>query len=297
MTIQFTPGVRYRMPVVFGPAPGPRQKPSGTPWDAEETGTMNAQWMTVSYLTDRSKLERILPPGFALRGAPEVHVSLGFFDNLYWLAGRGYGIVMVEIPTIYTGKTETIEGSFCPVLWEGRPDAIMTGREELGFPKLFADIPNLHVDHDNGSAGGEASWFDFKFFELELFGLKPVQGDKRLPGPGGASLFYKYMPRSGSFGTGGCDIAYVTTSQPLPQAAGDTSPIKFTDANFRRWKGEAGQVKWNRATFEQLPTTFHVVNGIADLDIVEYLGAEMVEFSAPGIAVSANVIRPVEPSV
>jgi hypothetical protein len=55
-------------------------------------------------------------------------------------------------------------------------------------------------------------------------------------------------------------------------------------------------VKWNHATFEQLPTTFHVVNGMANLDILEYVGAEMVEFSAPGIAVSANTMRAVIPA-
>ncbi|WP_321889123.1 acetoacetate decarboxylase family protein [Paraburkholderia bannensis] len=297
MTIELKPGVRYRMPIVFGPAPGPRQKPDGTIWTPEETGMMRAQWMTVSYRTERKSLERILPPGFALRGEPEVHVSLAFFNDLYWLAGRGYGILNVEVPVVYSGKTETIEGAFCPVLWEGVPDAIMTGREELGFPKLFADIPALKIDHDNGTAGGEASWFDYRFFEIDLHGLTEISGDKKLPGPGGATLFYKYMPRTGSSGSGGCDVAYATTSQPLPGASGDTSPIKFSDANFRKWKGKGGSVKWHRASFEQLPTTFHIVNGLADLEIVEYLGAEMIEFSAPGVAVMANVIRPVEPAI
>lgn len=294
MTIELKPGVRYRMPAVFGPAPGPRQKADGTLWRPEETGTMNAQWMTVSYRTERSSLERILPPNFALRGEPQVHISLAYFHNLWWLAGRGYGILNVEIPAIYTGRSETIEGSFCPVLFEGVADAIMTGREELGFPKLFADIPLPDIDHAAGTAGGEASWFGFRFFEIELNGLAETSSDKRLPGPGGASLFYKYMPRTGPLGSGGCDIAYATTSQPLPGATGDTSPIKFTDANFRKWKGTGGSVKWNRATFEQLPTTFHVINGLAELEILEYLGAEMIEFSGPGIGVSANVIRPVE---
>ncbi|MCP1120383.1 acetoacetate decarboxylase family protein [Robbsia andropogonis] len=296
MTIEFKPGVRYRMPAVFGPAPGPRQKADGTPWTLEESGTMNARWMTVSYRTNRAQLERILPPGFALRGEPEVHVSLAQFSDLYWLAGRGYGILMVEVPAVYTGKDETIDGSFCPVLWEGRPDAIMTGREELGFPKLFADMPYLRVDLKTGLAGGDASWFDFKFFEMQIEGLTEAGGEKKLPGPGGAALFYKYMPRTGSYGSGGCDVAYTTTSQPLPQAAGDVSPIKFNDANFKRWKGESGVVKWNRATFAQLPTTFHIVNGVADLEILDYLSVEMVEFSGPGIAVSANVLRAVEPA-
>lgn len=296
MPVEFKPGVRYRMPVVFGPAPGPRQKPDGTPWKPEETGTMNAQWMTVRYRTGRAKLENILPPGFTLRGEPIVAVSLSYFRNLYWLAGRGYGIVNVDVPVLYTGKHETISGSFVPAMWEGIPDAILTGREELGFPKLFADIPELRIDKHKGTAGGEAAWFGHKFFELELNGLTESADDRKLPGSGGANMWFKYQPRTSIGGKEGKDVAYVTTSQPLPGVAGDESPIKFSDGNFKKWIGKGGSVKWNRATFEQLPTTFHVVNGLADLDILESVSAEMIEFSTPGIAVSANTIRAVEPA-
>ncbi len=295
MTIELEPGVRYRMPVVFGPAPGPRQKADGTRWQPQETGTMNCQWMTVSYLTRKASLESLLPPGFALRGEPVVSVSLSFFNNLYWLAGRGYGIVYVDFPVLYTGKTETISGAFCPVLWEGIPDAILTGREELGFPKLFADIPPLQRDEKQGSASGEASWFGHKFFAIELRGLREVAGDKKLPGTDGPALHYKYMPRTSIGGAEGRDIAYVTTSLPLPGSGGDASPIKFGDASFKKWRGTAGSVAWHRATFQQLPTTHHVVNGLADLPIIDYVRVEMVEFSAPGIAVSANTFRAVEP--
>ena len=55
-------------------------------------------------------------------------------------------------------------------------------------------------------------------------------------------------------------------------------------------------MSWHRATFQQLPTTFHVVNGLADIEIVEYVGSEIIEFSAPGIAVCANTMRAVEPA-
>ncbi|WP_428312859.1 acetoacetate decarboxylase family protein [Hydrocarboniphaga sp.] len=294
MSFEFKPGVRYRMPAVFGPAPGPRQKPDGTPWLPAETGTMNCQWTTVYYRTDRAKMEKLLPPGFEIRGEPIVAVSLSHFKNLYWLAGRGYGILFVDFPVVYTGKSETISGHFCPVLWEGRPDAIMTGREELGFPKLFADMPDLKVDEATGAVSAEASWFDFKFFDISLNGLSEVQGDKTLPGNGGPAMFYKYMPRTGV--GAGADVAYVTSSQPLPGMPLDAAPIKFGDANFRKWKAESGSVNWHRAKFEQLPTTFHVVNGMADLNIIEYVGAEMIEFSAPGIAVSATTMRPVDPA-
>lgn len=297
MSFTFKPNVRYRMPVVFGPAPGPRQKHDGTPWQAEESGTANVQWATIAYRTHQAKLEALLPPGFRLNGQPLVYATLAFFRNLYWLAGRGYGLVNVEVPVIYTGKTETIEGGLCLSIWEGRPDAIMTGREELGFPKLFADIPDVRLNPDSGSISGEASWFDFKFFEMEMHGIEETAVDsRRLLGAPGGPIFYKYMPRTGPFGSGGADAAYVTASHPLPGTSTETSTIKFGDTTFRKWKATGGSVKWHRATFEQLPTTCHVVNGIADLDILEYVSAEMIEFSGPGNTVATNGHRVIEPA-
>lgn len=297
MSLTFKPNVRYRMPVVFGPAPGPRQKPDGTPWTVEESGTANVQWATIAYRTHRAKLERLMPPGFRVGAEPLVHVTLGFFRNLYWLAGRGYGIVNVEVPVVYSGKSETIEGGFCLALWEGRPDAIITGREELGFPKLFADIPDVRLEPGSGRIAGHASWLDFRFFELEMHGFEEVEPAQRvLPGAPGAPIFYKYMPRTGPFGSGGCDVAYATTSAPLPGADGGATTIQFADAKYRKWKAAGGAVRWHRATFDELPTTCHVVNGIADLDMLEVVNAEMVEFSAPGIAVATNRHRIVEPA-
>jgi len=295
MTVMFKPNVRYRMPVVFGPAPGPRQKLDGTPWTAEESGTANVQWATLAYRTQRAKLEALMPPGFRLNGEPLVYVTLGFFRNLYWLAGRGYGLVNVEVPVIYTGKTETIEGGFCLALWEGRPDAITTGREELGFPKLFADIPDVRLDPASGRIAGQASWMDFRFFELEMHGFEEVQPTERvLLGARGSPIFYKYMPRTGPFGSGGCDAAYATTSAAPPGASGAATTIQFGDADYRKWKAAGGSVRWHRASFEQLPTTCHVVNGIADLDVLEVVSTEMIEFSAPGAAVATNRHRAVE---
>lgn len=294
MTFEFKPNVRYRMPVMFGPAPGPRQKIDGTPWTAEESGTCNIQWATVAYRSDPAKLEALLPPGFALND-PHVHVTLGFFRDLYWLAGRGYGVVSVEIPVTCTGKDQTIEGGLCLVLWEGRPDAITTGREELGFPKLYADIPDVRLQPDTGAIGGSASWFEHKFFEMEIHGLQERQvEDRRLLGPKGGSIFYKYMPRTGPFGSGGSDAAYATCAHPRPGDGSSSQPIALGDAKYRSWNGKGGTVKWHRATFEQLPTTCHVVNGLADLPILEYVSAEMIEFSVPGVAVSTNRLRILE---
>lgn len=296
MTFHPEPGVRYRMPIVFGPAPGPRQKADGTPWTAEEAGTMNAEWMAVRYMTDRAALEAILPPGFSLRGEPEVSVSCAWFRNLYWLAGRGYGILSLDIPVTYQGRTETLDGSFCPVIWEGAPDAIMTGRDELGFPKMFADIPEIERNEKAGTASCSASWMGFRFFDIELSNLQPAEAIAGIPGVrGGAQMYYKYVPRTSIGGRDGADVAYVTTPAPLPDSAGAAGPPPaYEGLEFRRWTAD-GKLAWHRATFEQLPTSFHIVNGVADLPIRAISGAEMVAFSGPGIAIGLNTMRAVEP--
>lgn len=294
MTMEFKPNVRYRMPVMFGPAPGPRQKADGLPWTTDESGVANIQWATIAYRTDRAALEALMPPGFELIESI-VYVTYGFFRNLYWLAGRGYGIVNVEVPVRCTGKGQAIEGGLCLVLWEGRPDAITTGREELGFPKLFADIPDVRMQPQTGNLEGRASWFDFTFFEIEMHGLEEVTvEDKRLLGPKGGPIFYKYMPRTGPFGAGGCDVSYVTCAHPSPGEESSSQTIKFGDAQYRKWRACGGSVKWNSATFEQLPTTFHIVNGLAGLPVGEYVFAEMIEFSVPGTAVATNGLRILE---
>jgi hypothetical protein len=254
---------------------------------------MNSDWMRISYRSDPDKLKAILPPGFELRGEPILSVSCAWFRNLYWLAGRSYGILSLDFPVTYRGKDEIIDGNFCPIIWEGRPDAILTGREELGFPKMFAEFTEIDWDRAAGTAKCAASWMDFRFFDIELKALIEEENPKKvLPGSnGGPQLYYKYMPRTSPNGIEGADCEYVTCGAPK----GSTSAnIIMDDFEYRRWVG-SGSLGWHKATFEQLPLTFKIVNAVADLDILEYVETEIVSFSGPGIAVAVNNMRAVEP--
>jgi hypothetical protein len=297
MTFTIDPRSRYRMPVMFGPAPGPRQHPDGRMWTGAECGRMNADWMKIGYRTDPAKLEKLLPPGFSLRGDPIVSVSCAWFRNLYWLAGRGYGILSIDFPVTYQGKSERIDGALCPVIWEGLPDAIMTGREELGFPKMFARFTEIALDEAAGKVSCNVGWFEHTFFNIALSELaEEASPQKKLPGSdGGAQMYYKYMPRTSVGGRDGADVAYVTTSAAPANSGGAVANINFDEFEFRRWTGK-GTLNWNRATFEQLPLSFHIVNGMADLDILEFVDAEMVSFSGPGIGIAMNSHRAVDPA-
>lgn len=288
MSVQ--PRPRYRMPVSFGPAPGPRQKSDGTLWTLEETGVIRQKFLDIDFLAKAEQLLPLLPPGFTLRGEPVVKVSSGFFLNLWWLAGRGYGVLTVLIPVTYRGKTETIDGEFMAVIWEGMTDAVVTGRDELGFPKLPADFSEHDFDQTAGTARSAVSWLDFEFFTARAEGLTEVP-DAKLPARV-PTLTFKYVPRTSPYGSGGADIAEVTTGADQVPPAGGDSLVR----SYRRWEGR-GEFAWHPATFEQLPTTHHVVNGLAKLDIVEFRKATYYDIELTGMAVSgAATQRSVEPA-
>jgi hypothetical protein len=43
---------------------------------------------------------------------------------------------------VFHGKNETLPGQFALVLWDNHMTPIIRGRELLGLPKLFAEIPD-----------------------------------------------------------------------------------------------------------------------------------------------------------
>ncbi len=294
MTFQFKPGVRYRMPVVFGPSISPRQHPSGRPWKIEETGNMNLFDSSVHFISDEKKLNALLPPGFSLRGGPIVKQHFMRFGELYWLAGRSYGAVAVFIPVVYEGKTETIEGNYLAAIWEGDGNAVMTGREEMGFPKLNANIPERRWLDQESRMLVSASWYDHRFFEMEYSGIK----ESNTPPPSRdpveeTNFFFKYFPHTAMNGTGGADVAYATTGAPHPISPLGDPGLKVE--GYKSWTVEKADFNWNHATFEQLPLTHHVVNGMADLPVLEIKSISMSETKISGLAIAGDNIRMIEP--
>jgi hypothetical protein len=258
----------YRMPVGFGPMIGPRQGPNGT--------TFNGTWsrcttIAVSFRSEADRIAALLPPGFEPADDPIVRVQTLFNTDLAWLAGRGYNWAEVLFAARYRGEEDVIDGDFVSVMWESIAEPIMPGREELGLPKLFADIPDLRAD--GASTVMEASWDGFRFLETRLDReLTPWPSEREataestrlgLGGDAGRQrLYYKYFPRTGEWSRP--DVAYATASPP------SNYDMKILDS----WTG-TGSVEFVHSRWEDLPTLNHITNKLADLPIVEYTGASM----------------------
>ncbi len=77
-------------------------------------------------------------------------------------------------------------------------------------------------------------------------------------------LHYKYMPRTGEWGKTDASYAVITPA--------NTPNRKVTC----QWSG-TGTLTWNRARWEDMPTQYNIVNGLADLEILEWLGASIIQ--------------------
>nr|WP_166179633.1 acetoacetate decarboxylase family protein [Altererythrobacter segetis] len=249
----------FRMPVSFGPAPGPRNLPEAHRHRRYEK---NALTLTLSAATDPDLLAALLPQGFAVHGQPRIEVSLIVLSKIGWLAGRGYNIVMVRIPARWGGQ-EAVSGHFVPVLWESLADPILTGRDELGWPKIFADIPA--TVQEGGRWSASASWEGFTFLDIAASNF--VAGAD--PAPASPMMFHKYVPRTGEWGE--AEIDYFTVTAP----DGPRPVVKSASRG-------GGRFEFHRARWEDMPTQYPIVNALAALPLREFGPATLVETTGGG---------------
>lgn len=259
----------YRMPYGFGPSEGPRQGPDGRNFNGEWS---RCTTLAITARSDRESIEALLPPGFVASEDATVKVQTHFNTDFAWLAGRGYNFTEVLFSAIYEGEVDRVEGDFVAVMWESMPEPVLPGREEIGLPKLFAEIP--WFESAAGRTTMQADWDGFRFFDATLDGLDlgpwpdALEAEAEIVklglggGAGRHRLYYKYIPATGAWGE--ADAAYATASPP------GNYEMKMIES----WSG-LGSFEFHQARWEDIPTFSNVVNKLADLPIYEFTGASM----------------------
>lgn len=264
MTYEFDPDAMYRMPTHFGPRTGPRRGPDGERFANIDSPRSNV--FSLSFLTDADQLEPFLPPGFMLEGEPVVTVSANYMTEIEWLAGRGYNTLGVSFPVRFKGERDDVRGRLLTVLWENLTDPIITGREELGFSKIYCELPP--PVHLRGEVHITASWLGYKFLDLNLNNLQQqsseeIENAAKASGDAGM-LHYKYMPRTGEWGT--ADSAYAVLTPA------DTPNRRVLE----QYVGD-GHLSFHNARWEDMPTQYNIVNAFAGLTIRAYRGASLIK--------------------
>jgi Acetoacetate decarboxylase (ADC) len=254
---EFEPGKRYRMPTHFGPSLGPRQGPGERRYQNRVSPRTTA--LSVSFESDPDALAALMPPGFSVAESARVTIRATTMTEIEWLAGRGYNTLGLFVDAEFHG-VDRVSGEFLTVLWENSADAIVTGREELGFNKVYAELDDLSWNVEETTIDANAGWDGYEFLRMHGSDLEPTEPPSTDPPP---ILHYKYVPATGRRGE--ADASYPTIS---PR---DISDSQVIDAHTGK-----GSVEWSPGTWEQLPTLEPIVSRLADLPVLDEPSASVV---------------------
>lgn len=158
-----------------------------------------------------------------------------------------------------------------PLLFESLTDPIVSGREELGMPKLYTaiDIHRREKGYRINTSWQGAHWGSFSWTGLEEVDPKLESGTISGEDDDGI-LVYRYIPRVGRNEKGIAEVEYpvfVPYAEDMPQP--QTNKV---------WKA-TGKVdfKIDPLDWEALPTLHHIIQRLAEIPVYEVVGGKLVE--------------------
>lgn len=249
------------MPTTFGLAGGPRQAPADEDFEA---GPLSFTRYIMRFMAREDQLSQLLPSGLELRGEPMAQFHFFCLREIHWLAGRGYNILSLMIPVTHAGGR--VDGLFCAVMWENMGDPIITGREQLGHPKLYAQLDEPRIWKDRTHL--RASWEGFTFAEMDISCSKEASQDlvsEFTDSVGTGIIAHKYVPRSGRWDT--ADADYLTLS-PIPGVSNERDPQPAPVVHVG-----SGRIVFRTPTWQDMPTQYHIITRLAALEQVSPLDA------------------------
>lgn len=215
----------------------------------------NTETFALQFYTEGVAARELVPDCYELDEAPLVTVVFAYHKGLDFLAGGSYHLATFQIAARFEGEQDRIEGDYIPIMLENETQPILGGRELLGVPKLFADIPPVKI-MPNGNLRCEASLWGHLLFGLELPPQKKQNtvvktvATKRINSR--PWLAYKYFPTL----DGPPDADYPTTTR---------NDVKIDTL----WLGNAGSVYFGTATKDDIGDMVNVIDALKSLPFVK----------------------------
>ncbi|KAF7193312.1 FAD-dependent monooxygenase OpS4 [Pseudocercospora fuligena] len=266
----------WRMPLAFGPMPGPRQNHYGHPRDGTQSTFTTA---SIRFKTSKTALQNLFPPGrsgykFTTPGTiAYASFSQTTLNKMEWLGGSGYNHIGLYIHGVQYTKPDdgtTVSGTYMPILFESLTDPIVSGREELGMPKLYSaiDVHRRSSSYHIRTSWQGATWGSFHLSNLRE--VDPATSTGSISGEADDGIIvHRYIPATVKKNKGVAEADYAcfdrfAEAEPKPKAE-------------RVW--EAGDAKFeiDGLSWDELPTLHHVVSRLAELPVYEVMGAKVVE--------------------
>jgi acetoacetate decarboxylase len=233
------------MPLIMGPMFDLDNKPK---WAYPQVDVLAFQ-----YMTDKSVIETLVPDCFHPAKEPIVTVLFSQNNGLEFMAGGGYRLAAFQVAVQFNGDKDHTEGDLILVMFENQTWPILGGREDLGVPKLYADISPIRNLSD-GSLKCEASLWGHLLFSLELPPLKaqiaPVRSIANRRINSRPWLGYKYIPSL----DGPPDADYPT--------------ISYNDTKIKKlWLGKSAKLQFGSAGVEDIAHARQLLNALTTLSI------------------------------
>ena len=269
------PNPYWRMPIAFGPMPGPRQTHLGLPRDGTKSTFTTA---SIKFKTSRTVLQNLFPPG--RKGwrfsSPDTVAYASFsqttLDKMEWLGGSGYKHIGLYVHGVEYVKDDgsVIKGTYLPILFESLTDPIVSGREELGMPKLYTsvDVYRRSSSYRVRTGWEGALWGNFLLDDLAEVDPSTTTGS--LSGEADAGILcYKYLPK-----TGRANKNIAAEEYPIFDAFSKLVP---TPRPQRMWTTNKASIQIDALDWQQLPTLHHIISRLAEVPVFEVVGAKVVE--------------------
>jgi acetoacetate decarboxylase len=260
--------------------PGPRQDSKGLSY-ASSLVSSSTVTATIKFKTSATLL-RTLFPNSAYRFRKTDTVALVSFpvqtlSNMAWLAGGSYDLLGFFIHDVdYTTQNgQVLHGSYCPVMFENLTDPILSGREELGYPKVFSDI-SISTGNQNGAKTCEArlswrgaEWATFRWHCLSESHVDDSQPNGLSEPTDEGLLVHKCVPATGKSvrSKHRADAEYdvfIPSSKPGGPRVATVQ------------KAEHAEFKIKDLGFNKLPTLHHIVSWLAEVPVFEIVEANIV---------------------
>ena len=243
--MKLDPSKYYRMPLAMGPVLDRKALKLVYP---------QVEVLAFQYLTDPDALANLLPDCYRPGKEPLVTVLFSENNGLSFMAGGGYRMAAVFVAAQFDGEQDHIEGDYIVVMFENNTWPIIGGREDLGVPKIYADISNIKIMPD-GHLRCEASQAGHMLFGLDVpplksqFGVVRAVAARQLNARGW--LGYKYIPSL----DGPPDAAYPT--------------ITFNHVRIEKlWMGKKAGFRFGFARYEDIGVVKQLLDALATLTII-----------------------------
>lgn len=256
--MKLDPSKYYRMPLIAGPIFDRNNMKFVYP---------KVENLAFQYLTEPDAISELLPDCYQPAKEPIVTVIFSQNNGLSFMAGGGYRLATFQVSVHFDGRQDHVEGDYILVMFENHTWPIIGGREDLGVPMLYADIPEIKI-MTNGHVRAQASYLGHMLFALDAFPMKRQNAVARLVATRQINsrpwLGYKYIPSL----DGPPDAEYPTITQ--------------NDTRLGRlWMGKKASLIFGTGRKEDIGHVKSLIEALASLTIVRPI--QVVHFTGSSI--------------